>query len=141
MKHQLVLSEELHIEWRNHASGFSKKWLAAMYGKNLVAMLDPLQRLERIRAWLSSPTCPLRSRRKVIEKDLHLVEAALQTDRRIASGERKVREHLCEVMRQYRALERITWVNPCRPEEESHKWLRGGAPDEPARHLKHWKPA
>ena len=69
--------------------------------------------------------------------DLHLIEAALATDRTVASVDKKVRAFFsgeasaCQV----EELRTIVWVNPELEEETPILWLERGAPAEPERML------
>jgi hypothetical protein len=71
----------------------------------------------------------------VIEKDRHLIEAALATDRRVASLDDHVRQHLRDHAAKLSEVQSISWVNPIKCEETRVAWLESGAPDERSRTL------
>ena len=68
-------------------------------------------------------------------KDACLIEAALATDRTVASVDKEVRVFLQKVAHVVEELRAIVWVNPELEEEEPTPWLKRGAPAEPDRLL------
>ena len=79
--------------------------------------------------------CPEKDYRN-ISKDLHLVDAALCTDRRVASLDDNVRISLQNCMEQKPEIGDIAWVNPTKEAERPLDWLRQGAPREVCRLLR-----
>ena len=64
-------------------------------------------------------------------KDVHLLEAALATDRRIVSNDDEARNS-------YKGLPHVRlvlWINPSRQEETAVEWLNAGAKLERHRQL------
>ena len=76
----------------------------------------------------------------LIEKDRRLIEAALVTDKRIASLDDRVRLHLRDHAAKLPELLSICWVNPNMPDEASITWLESGAPAEKSRMLAYVSP-
>ncbi|MBC7225727.1 MAG: hypothetical protein H5T61_00655 [Thermoflexales bacterium] len=66
---------------------------------------------------------------KQIEKDLFLVELALETDRRVISLNEKQRKQFSQLAKQIPDLSAILWLNP--DGEDVPAWLRNSAPDDP----------
>jgi hypothetical protein len=64
----------------------------------------------------------------IMEKDRHLIEAALIIDRRVVSLDEKVREHFRAQQPTLREVREICWVNPEFAEQELLAWLERGAP-------------
>ncbi|HHQ47758.1 MAG TPA: hypothetical protein ENK19_02620 [Acidobacteria bacterium] len=67
-----------------------------------------------------------------VEKDSHLVAAALQADRRIVSLDDTVRGLLAALCDPCPGLDRLYWTNPCRDPETGPSctaWLENGAPE------------
>ena len=115
-------------EWQKHASGFSQTWMRRMYAKGkIVGMNDVGQQilLERVSIAVASdyPT----EAWPEIEKDFHLVHAALATDRIIISGDRRARDAYQNASRRIRELGPICWVNPAVHGDLLLRWLRGEA--------------
>ena len=69
-----------------------------------------------------------------------LIEAALATDKRVASLDDQVRQHLREHAIKLSEVLSICWVNPNMPAEASVAWLESGAPLERSRMLDHAPP-
>ena len=69
-------------------------------------------------------------------KDAHLIEAAVDADRRVISCDDTVRRLYRRVAPKVDDLREIVWVNPTKTAgEKPIPWLRGGAPAEPRRML------
>jgi hypothetical protein len=66
-------------------------------------------------------------------KDVHLLEAALATDKRIISNDDRARNSF----RPIPDVRLVLWVNPSRPEEKAVEWLNSGAGIESYRRLGH----
>lgn len=71
------------------------------------------------------------------EKDLHLIEAALEADGVVLSRDERARRLLGRFATSVPELGAVTWVNPDRDEERPREWLEAGAPLEPERALVH----
>ena len=102
--HRAVLTPELRDEWDLHESQFSATWKAEMRSKGKVVDLAGTENVE-VRAQLAAQGLSQSSRRAA-EKDLHLVEAAIDTDSIVASLDDSARG-----LFQIEAAEKITWVN------------------------------
>jgi len=68
-------------------------------------------------------------------KDVHLVEAALESDFRVASLDEVVRAIFRKAAPRVGPLRPVLWANPTREEDHITEWLDGGAKDEEVRHL------
>ena len=69
-------------------------------------------------------------------KDAHLIEAAVDTDRRVISCDETVRRLYRRVAPRVDDLREIIWVNPTKTaDEEPISWLQDGAPTDPQRML------
>jgi hypothetical protein len=68
-------------------------------------------------------------------KDIHLIEAALLTDKFVISMDETVRHCFREIAQTVSILKPITWVNPYIDEENSIIWLKNGAIAEKERQL------
>jgi hypothetical protein len=124
-----VVSTALLEEYRRQArmSKFFRRWLAWMTRKQRVWEVNPPpHRSTRSAAQrlLSAP------RRDAVEKDLHLVSAALASDRRVLSEDDLMRRDLGAIAPRVRALARVHWANP--EAAGCILWLSLGAPDDRA---------
>jgi hypothetical protein len=126
-----VMTSTLKNEWREHRSTYAHKWLLEMHGRRRVIVIyPPLHEATRAKmAGLSNGP------RKAVQKDLHLVEAALATDKRVASRDDAVRSHFCSLCITVTALRHVQWVNPA-SNATALAWFRDGCPDAQAHLLR-----
>jgi hypothetical protein len=122
-----AMSEPLDEEWLRHASTFARKWLVQMFSRKRVRRLASIPLHVGLRRVL--PTLPDEGIQRAIEKDLHLIELALVTDRRIISLDERMRVHLGNLTPRVNVLSRVHWANPRL--DACLVWLRTGAPDDP----------
>lgn len=73
--------------------------------------------------------------RSAIEKDTHLLEAAVMTGGHVASLDDKVRGHFTVCARTNRRLRNTCWVNPTNPDEDAVGWVCAGTPPDSFRAL------
>jgi hypothetical protein len=135
--HRLAWGPRLREEWTRHRSVFATTWLTSM------------QNLRKLRTVADSPGSELlsqfvagvsdRSLQAIIEKDAHLLVAALESDRRIASLDDTVRGHLASLSVRDAQLGTLCWVNPCVETEQAVKWLESGAPADASRQLRNYR--
>ena len=73
---------------------------------------------------------------EAMQKDFHLLQAALATDQTIISLDETVRQLFKQASQQAGEIQNIIWVNPDRTaEEQPIAWLQNGAQPEPHRQL------
>lgn len=139
-----VLTPELREEWGRHASIYSVRWRAAMYSRRRVRGLlsahdDGLRRnLARCaRSIAGNDPAQIPGIQSAMEKDAHLLEAAIAARAPVASLDDKVRHHFSVCAQNNHSLRAIHWVNPTRQEENAVTWVRSGAPAEQFRTLGH----
>jgi hypothetical protein len=139
MQHRAVMSPDLEQEWTSpppamrQPSSFGARWLAGMLARGLVDYRRNVANIE-FRYRLEQATAEAAVRR-ILRDDVHLIEAAMATDRLVASLDEQVRWHLRRACRTATELSGIIWVNPDRPEETPIAWLRTGARAERRRML------
>ena len=104
-----------------------------MYGKRHVHRHDA-EHDENLRRRVVSAVPEARDR-KAAEMDVHLIEAALGTDRLVASQDERARGIFREASRGVRELKPIIWVNPTLSADDPIGWLRNGARSEAHRQL------
>ena len=68
-------------------------------------------------------------------KDIHLVEAALETDKTVISMDETARLCFHEVAQKIAVFKQIVWVNPSKDDELCIEWLQNGAEREKERLL------
>ena len=68
-----------------------------------------------------------RDQRAIVDKDVHLIEAAIATDRLVTSKDESARGVFKGASDEVVDLQQIVWVNPTRDEETPIDWLQNGA--------------
>ena len=68
-------------------------------------------------------------------KDVHLLEAAIATDKLVSSCDKRAHSAFRDASVRVQELKQIVWVNPTRCEESPVRWLLDGAQSEPQRML------
>ena len=131
--HFIVMTPEISAEWDRHQRRFARRWRASMVGRRQFHFL-PLAADVTLREQLDS-VAPSEEARAAMYKDACLIEAALATDRTVASLDKEVRVFLREAAHVVEELRAVVWVNPELEEETPILWLEHGAPAEPERML------
>lgn len=132
----VVMPSKLKDEWERHRSVFASQWLAAMVSRRRVVFDDVLVS-SRLRREIERAVTPTPGELKALRKDFHLIEAAIATDRTVASLDETVRGLFRTAAATVAAIEKVVWVNPSRTTENPLVWLRGGAKPENTRMLGH----
>ena len=126
------MTDDIKAEWRRHQTRFSRTWLRGMYTRKLVRNAYFGQNVHlRTRIAALIPV----SKRGVVAKDLHLVEAAIAPDFVVTSRDETARSAFRSVSVNVQQLQPVVWVNPTLCEERPIFWLRSGARAEPHRQL------
>ena len=132
--HHVVMTPELSEEWNKHQSNFSARWLKSMIARKRFIYVNPPQN-----STLSDKIEMTASRERDIEalqKDFHLLQAALATDQTVISLDQTIRGLFKRASQQVGEIQDIIWVNPDRTaEEQPIAWLQNGAPPEAHRQL------
>ena len=123
--HRVVMCREIDREWKKHQSRYSSGWLVAMQSRGKIVRIeipedsklsDKLERLDIGEKGI-----------KAMLKDLHLVEAARQTDLRIVSSDEAARGLFRAASEQIDELRPILWINPIIEQDDCIEWLKAGA--------------
>ena len=125
-RHRVVMAPEIQEEWREHASRYTHRWLGRMYARRLVDR-PAVGRDDRLRLRVAA-VLPSAG-------DLHLLEAAIATDRLVASRDERARAHFRRVSGKIREIQSIVWVNPTSENDAPIQWLSSGAATEANRQL------
>jgi hypothetical protein len=118
--HRVVLTAELGDEWKRHQSKVTRRWRVAMYARRKIVKIQVPQDVG-----LRTRVTKDRAKEEItaILKDIHLVEAALGTEKIVVSMDEKARAFFA-----IPELRFITWVNPVSDPARVHDWLQQGAP-------------
>lgn len=133
--HRIVMTEALWREWRRHSSNYSQTWLAAMVSKRKMVEVSPSPAPPGLTSALDD-TAFSKKDRDNISKDLHLVLAAVATDRAVVSRDDNARALFQLLAEHANAIASVSWVNPCKDKEAAIEWLKAGARNEPGRRLR-----
>jgi len=131
--HRAVFTEDLRAEWRRHGTLFAYSWMGAMFARR-----NKVERRERV---VHHPVRAAITRLKLapskweaVQKDLHLIDLALETDGTIISHDETARDLFRLIAATAPSIRHLIWVNPTREDERAIEWLQNGAPpDEPRR--------
>ena len=124
--HQVVASNEIIREWKNHPSRFASKWRVQMHGRKGI-VFPLIHENPSLRARISKHA-PEESITLIILKDVHLIDAALATDNRIVSMDKRAFNHLRKLASHLPEIHQLALVNPEVPDPDPVQWLKDGAP-------------
>jgi hypothetical protein len=124
-------------EWEKHSSVFAATWLTSMRSLCKLRPVPDLPTDELLRLFRSAISD--RSVQTIVEKDVHLVAAALASDRLIVSLDDRVRRHLASLSARHTRVGATCWVNPCIETEHALEWLQSGAPTDASRQLRNYR--
>lgn len=134
--HRLVWTGEISREWRKHAYWFSRTWRTTMFQKDLVVALDTPTDVDLEEA--IDEAAEFEGRCVEMQKDRHLLVAALHTDRRVISLNETDRKRFARICDQVTRIQAIIWVNPAQRDEDCRRWLHEGAKPEAHRRLNNY---
>lgn len=121
-------------EWNQHQSGFARKWRRSMVARKKLIPLNVEERQDlRQQVELANIT---QGQKEAMLKDCHLIEAAINTDRRIISLDDAARKLFVGLSGSVADIQDVLWVNPVSDSEQVITWLEG-APNEAKWKLAH----
>ena len=127
------MTQDIEREWDASNADYATRWRSAMVSIGKVyfsrAVAD-----DQLQARIRSSVKGASEQREML-KDVHLIEAAADTDRRVISCDETARRLYRRVVPRVDDLREVVWVNPAKTEETPVPWLERGAPAEPARLL------
>ena len=130
----VVMTREISDEWKRHQSRFALEWRVSMDARRKIERINPPEYVE-IQDKVTN-TASDEDEIETIQKDFHLLQAALATDQTIISLDETVRGLFKRASQQVGEIRNIIWVNPDKTTEEHPiPWLQNGAPPEPHRRL------
>ena len=124
--HQVVMTDAIMAEWRNHLSRYSRRWRRQMYGRRRVYRIEmQKERDNNLRKRIDRAVH--RDQRAIVDKDVHLIEATIATDRLVTSKDESARGAFKDASDGVVDLQQIVWVNPTCDNEKPIEWLQNGA--------------
>ena len=132
--HRVVMTRKISDEWKRHQSRFAFEWRVSMDARRRIDRIDPPEDTE-LRDKVTN-TASDENEIEAMEKDFHLLQAALTTDQTVISLDETVRQLFKQASQQVGEIRGVIWVNPDRTaEEQPIIWLQNGAPPEGHRRL------
>ena len=132
--HRVVMTRETSDEWKRHQSRFALEWRVSMDARRKIDRINPSED-EELQDKVTN-TVSDEDEIEAMQKDFHLLQAALATDQTITSLDETVRQLFKRASQSVGEIRNIIWVNPDRTaEEQPIAWLQNGAPPEPHRQL------
>jgi len=126
--HRMALTATIREEWNRHQSGFARTWRQAMMARKKIEPVEVSSEVsleQRIKRKVSEAAVAA-----IIEKEHCLIEAAIGTEKRVASLDDQVRRHIRAHRDEFPEICGICWVNPSDPAQEAVAWLKEGAPSD-----------
>jgi hypothetical protein len=133
--HRVCLSPELSQEWKRHQSRFARAWLTRMYARGKVVRRESPARSE-ILADIRSFHLITQSDIAAVEKDIHLINAALAADQAVLSWDNRMAATIRKVCADAKtvtssAVSHVLWINPITDRDALHAWLSETGPAQP----------
>lgn len=133
--HKVAMSASLCGEWMKprpdthspYATAFALRWLTQMQSQQRVVEIHatPDSEALRHRCIVASDQNPqTTTSAPAVAKDFHLVDLALQTDRRVVSLDRKIVTRLALLKDSTPEICPIMWLHPV--QHDAAEWLRNG---------------
>lgn len=129
--YSVVMSPEILAEWKKYRVPIAIAWLTAMRQKGKVYDVTPLD-FEEMRLKIEGCARGDAQLRHMME-DIHLIKAALVTDRTVVSGDREVQHLFAKAAPDVEELRNIVWVDA--NQEDVVAWAQSGALRAKARYL------
>ncbi len=134
--HKLCDSPDLREERKRHQSKFAKLWFTQMHARRKVVICEPPS--------CSAILADIRSFRSVtqadvaaVEKDIHLIAAALVSGRVVLSWDNRVALAFRKVCADsgtvtHKAIANVLWIDPITDRDALHAWLSETGPVQPS---------
>lgn len=131
--HWLVRTPKIKEEWDNgHLSRYSTNWLRLMQSRR--KLLDSDEQSSGLAGAIGNlPALP--AEQSIMLKDHHLLEAALNSEKRVISKDEAAYFHFYHASATITQLRKVMWASPMRPKDECAEWLAGGAKPETKRRI------
>lgn len=129
--HHVRLCPVMDYEWSKHMSAFARTWYLAMrHAQRLVT--EPVEECPNLSKAIQTVKMP--SKRKAIEKDRHLIDAAHCGGCRVLSRDQKARRWFAALHPHCEKLEAIYWaiVDESAYGTQAIAWVNAGAPQDAA---------
>ena len=131
-EHKIIMTKELKNQWDMVNSMVANQFLSAMASRQRIERLNFIK--NNIRNEFQNLNCP-QNIRVPLERDIHLIEAALDTDKVVISKDKKARLNFCIISDDLEDIKGIMWADPTMIEENAIIWLKNGMPKDKNKNL------
>jgi hypothetical protein len=129
----LIITDAILDEWmkidsiteRTYASRCAIKWLISMRSKRRIREIEPININEFDRC---AQDILIPEHLSELRKDSHLFYAALSSDRKVISNDKKCWQYAIDISDCYLRIKNLHWVNPNDP--YCIDWISSGAEDD-----------
>jgi len=105
--HKAAMCPTLRKEWKDHRSKFAIRWMASMVAKKRIIFVTPTSKMKsHIEKNVEDG-----KEKEVALKDCHLLDAALESDKIIASNDDKARAVFCKIAINNGEIRTISWFS------------------------------
>jgi hypothetical protein len=111
--HNLALCPTLRQEWKKHRSIFATKWMATMVARKKVLFIKPSS---EILNYIKSEVADSKEK-DIALKDAHLLDAAWESGKIVASNDDRARNVFCNISEGKRIISEIIWLHAVRDNE------------------------
>ncbi|MCU0497864.1 MAG: hypothetical protein MUF87_10975 [Anaerolineae bacterium] len=131
-----VMTNAIYEEWHDPDPvkaariAIAKRWYTQFRRAKIVWLTDEVIRDDELRQLIQAAS----HYQRIMQDDVHLIEAAQATDQTIISCDETAREPFSQLCQQAPALKEILWENPTR-QPAVNLWLKNGASPDPERKL------
>jgi hypothetical protein len=130
----VVFTSAILTEWKNHSSNSTRKWRRSMVAHKKVDNVDDSVD-ENLKSKILR-TADSDKDRNAMEKDFHLLDAALKADKIVISLDNTVFRLFAVAGGTVGEIREVSWVNPAETPGLVIKWLENGTPQVEAHKLK-----
>lgn len=105
--HKAVMCPNLRQEWSKHKSMYATRWLASMIARKKVIFISSNTQIKKT---IEEKVADCKEK-EIALKDSHLIDAALQADKIIASNDSVARNVFCELSVKISEISNVSWFN------------------------------
>lgn len=116
---------DIKKQWDLVKSKIANQFLSTMATRNRIENLKSIT--NNIKLQFQNLTCP-QNIRVPLERDIHLIEAALDVDKIVISKDKKARLKFCIISDELEDIKVIMWADPTMTEDSAIIWLENSMP-------------
>ncbi|QOZ92910.1 hypothetical protein EU243_15105 [Bacillus velezensis] len=132
-KNKIGMTEDLKKEWFDHKSTYTAKVFGMLKNQRRIIKISDHETVEDLRTKIQN--IKDKQRVEAILKDMHLLEAAILTDKFIISLDNKARNNFNHFYNCVPGIPDVCWLNPSDENEKATEWLLCIEKYDPARFI------